>query len=686
MVTELLAPAGSKEAFAAAINAGADAVYLGVPGFNARLNADALNLYDLEVLAGYARGRGKKVFFAMNTLVKHHEMEDAVKTLSRLSAFEPDALILQDTGLARVAREQFPSIPLHASTQLAAHNSYGVKQLAELGFARVILARELSFSELKLIAKAPPAKIEMFCHGALCFCVSGMCLFSSIIGAHSGNRGLCTQPCRRLWERGNKKGYFFSPRDLQLAEHVPELKKIGIASLKIEGRMRSSEYVFNTVKAYRMLLDAPDADFDETLKEAKKLLACDYAREKTTCFFSGAGEPMFFPDQPQCLGRRVGVVARASQGVLSVTCSEELKPGDRLRVTDPSSDRTANFKLGEFTKTETGYDIPLSSENFSAGCVVVKAGDAAWNEKELTKQVDAMYSAHNPLKTSAPAHSNRYTALIARQWLEKKGETAEHLWLRFDDPAWADILPLKDKNTTALLALNRENMHGFLALASGGTSDGTMDPAAIAVELPPFIAQRELPEYRKAVDQFSSLGVTRWVLNNISHFGFFPEGAEEKPEFIAGHFLYTWNAYAARSMKDLGVKLFTASWEDDFLNLTALANSGLRGNLLFYLYGFPPVVRSRLLTKDIHPEGYYLERNILLRLAYEPGMGILVPDKPVMLFNTREKLATLGLRHFGIDLAFLKPAKDVWKDIYAGYTERENTLDSIKFNYKRSVK
>lgn len=680
---ELLAPAGSKEAFIAALKAGADSVYVGVDSYNARLNADTFRLYDLEVVIDHAHSRNKKIYLALNTLIKHGEIDDVVKRLYKISKFKPDAFIVQDTGIAAILKEQFPEIPLHASTQMAVHNSYGVEALSGLGFRRVILARELSSAELKLIARKSPAELEIFCHGALCFCISGMCFFSSVIGAHSGNRGRCTQPCRRLWETDGKRGYYFSPRDLELARHLNELKELGIKALKIEGRMRSSEYVSNAVKAYRSLIDAEPATFGEALKEAEKLLACDYAREKTTFLFPGKAQGLFKPQESQCLGRRIGVVTCSKPGIVSIKSAEALKKWDRLRISDPKNDITVSLKLSELPESADTYDIPLREGVFPAGSPVYKAGDSLWNEKELTKEVDEMYASYAK-KTRVRAkpaedYSNRYTALIARQWIIRDKYIPEHYWIKIDDPGWLDIIPGNANNFFTVFSLKRENLHLFRKIAAETPSNRKN----ILCELPPFISQRELPEYRQAIDEIIASGINRWVLNNISHFGFFRTPGIE---FTAGHFLYAWNAFSARALKDLGVTYFVTSWEDDFLNIRGLAGSGLRGYLVVYLYGYPPVARSRMVTKETHREGIYSDGDIRFRLIQEEGSGVLIPVEPVMLFNAHDKILGLGVRNFGIDLSYLRPEKQFWKDIFSAYREQENFPASIKFNFKKLVK
>ena len=203
MIPELLAPAGSAPAFEAALNAGADAVYLGVPAFNARALARDFRLSEIPALIDFARGRGKRVYPAMNSLVKEEELGQALETLAFLAKAKPDGIILQDWGLLRLARRHFPDVPLHASTLMTAHNSVMVRHLAELGCRRVVLARELSLVEIRRIesqTRSLGVELELFVHGAMCFCYSGLCRFSSLHGGKSSLRGQCVQPCRRRWQ------------------------------------------------------------------------------------------------------------------------------------------------------------------------------------------------------------------------------------------------------------------------------------------------------------------------------------------------------------------------------------------------------------------------------------------------------------------------------------------------------
>lgn len=252
---ELLSPAGKPEALKAAVQNGADAVYLGAKSFSARKNAINFSWEELKEAVKYCHVRGTKVHLTLNTLIDESELGDFEESVRNAVKAGVDALIIQDLGGARIARTVCPDMELHASTQLTACNLEDVKALEELGFSRVVLARELSMAEIEYICENCNAEIEVFAHGALCVCMSGKCLMSSFIGMRSGNRGACAQPCRQLYSAEGKKGYFLSPRDLCLADEISALRKAGVKSIKIEGRMKSSEYVAAVTSVYRKYID-----------------------------------------------------------------------------------------------------------------------------------------------------------------------------------------------------------------------------------------------------------------------------------------------------------------------------------------------------------------------------------------------------------------------------------------------
>ncbi len=335
---ELLAPAGSLESFFAAIEKGADAVYAGLQEFSARARAKNFTLVQMERMLAYAHGQNRRIYVTLNTLVKEKELPQLVDTLAALAGMRVDGVILQDLAVARLIRNHFPSIPMHASTQMTIHNTPGVKMLEELGFQRAVLARELAIDEIAAIAASTPVEIECFVHGALCFSISGQCFFSSLLGGHSGNRGRCAQPCRRLYSHRGNEGHYFSTSDLSAIDLLPELIKAGVKSLKIEGRMKSAEYVASVVEAYRTVLDAPEKSHKEALTAAKEILKYSFGRTPTKGFLaSQQPDDIANPWQKGGTGRFIGQIKSIKGKSLIFETRDALHVGDRLRV-QPKSD------------------------------------------------------------------------------------------------------------------------------------------------------------------------------------------------------------------------------------------------------------------------------------------------------------------------------------------------------------
>lgn len=257
---ELLAPAGNKEAFYGAMNAGADAIYLGGNKFGARAYADNFSTDDILKCIHYAHLMNRKVYLTVNTLVKDKEFDELREYLMPLYDARVDALIIQDLGVFQYVKECFPEMELHASTQMTLCSGYGAKLLKELGATRIVPARELSLNELISIKKNIDIEIETFIHGAMCYCYSGQCLFSSILGGRSGNRGRCAQPCRLPYSIkkdgiNSKEAYYLSLKDMCTIENIPELIHAGIDSFKIEGRMKKPEYAAGVTSIYRKYID-----------------------------------------------------------------------------------------------------------------------------------------------------------------------------------------------------------------------------------------------------------------------------------------------------------------------------------------------------------------------------------------------------------------------------------------------
>lgn len=315
---ELLAPAGDFETARVAFAAGADAVYCGMTSFSARADAKNFTLSDLRGLLAYARSfkPAKKVYVTFNTVIDEAQLPSAVETLAELEDAGPDALIVQDLGVARIVRESFPGLALHASTQLVAHNLEGVLAMRDLGFSRVVLARELSAPEIASIADRCGVELEVFVHGALCYSISGLCLFSAMEKNRSGNRGQCAYCCRLGYaDATGAKSLPFSMKDLRLDRRLAELEEAGVASLKIEGRMKSPVYVGSVTKHYRMLLDAMDRGTPADAAASREDMETVFSRRTTELYISGrpSAESPVDGESLGHLGAPIGKVKRVTR-------------------------------------------------------------------------------------------------------------------------------------------------------------------------------------------------------------------------------------------------------------------------------------------------------------------------------------------------------------------------------------
>lgn len=342
---ELLAPVGSFEALKAAVQNGANAVYLGGKDFGARASANNFDRDELKEAVKYAHIRGVQVFVTTNTLRKENEREDFLEYAKFLYDIDVDAIILQDIGMARLIKRELPDFELHASTQMVAHSLEDVKYLESVGFDRVVLAREVTVEEIKYICDNCKADIEVFVHGALCVCYSGQCLMSSMIGNRSGNRGRCAQPCRQRYELidvytgevVNSNGdYLLSPRDLNAIEEIDKVIDAGVHSLKIEGRMKRPEYVATVIDGYRKTIDEYLATnklnvSDETINDLYTI----FNRKFTKGLLLGdVGKDMMNSQLPNNQGLYVGTVVDYNKKAkrLKIKLANTLKKGDGINL------------------------------------------------------------------------------------------------------------------------------------------------------------------------------------------------------------------------------------------------------------------------------------------------------------------------------------------------------------------
>lgn len=339
---ELLAPAGGTAALHAAVMNGADAVYLGLPAFNARRSADNFTLESFEEACAYAHGRGVRVYVTMNTVVLPGEMADALELARRAWLAGADAFIVQDLGLAEALRRALPEARLHCSTQMNIHNAAGLRAAARLGAERVTLARELSIDEVAALAAEAQAlgmEVESFVHGALCVCYSGQCFMSSMIGGRSANRGACAQACRLPYELAcegealpAEGEHLLSPADLCAVDRLADLVQASVASFKVEGRMKSPEYVGAVVGVYRRVLDQVLAEGTaQATADERTTLASVFSRGFTTAYLEGErGNAMMSYQRPNNRGMFAGRVREVCDGLAMVALEQPLEPGDLI--------------------------------------------------------------------------------------------------------------------------------------------------------------------------------------------------------------------------------------------------------------------------------------------------------------------------------------------------------------------
>lgn len=392
---ELLAPAGSPEALRAAVAAGADAVYLSGKRFGARRYAANFTDTEIEEAIRFSHSRGVKVYVTVNTLIHDRELASVAEYLIWLYATGADAVLIQDCGLAEIARSLVPGLSIHASTQMTVHNAPGVRRAAESGFSRVVLARELSLDEVRAIAdetKDLGIGLEIFAHGALCYGYSGQCLLSSSIGGRSGNRGMCAQPCRKAWSilAGSVDDYgrpgdlrevtvhdqfLLSPRDLCTYRRLAEIAESPVASLKIEGRMKSPEYVATVVSVYRRALDAIACGTFVPSPEAERDLLLAFNRGFTEGYlFRKRHADLMGRTAPDNRGLRIGSVVRydrqRSAAVVRMTAPVTLQTGDGILFAHPGGNGETGFALNTLPEHNLGNLIIRTPRPVPAGSEV----------------------------------------------------------------------------------------------------------------------------------------------------------------------------------------------------------------------------------------------------------------------------------------------------------------------------
>ncbi|MBR3255918.1 MAG: U32 family peptidase [Clostridia bacterium] len=358
-MVELLSPVGDFDCLKAAVQNGADCVYFGANLFSARASAKNFDLTTLKTAIEYAKLRGVRTNLTLNTLIKNDEFESAYNLAKKAYEYGIDAIIVQDLGLGLKLIHDFPNLAIHASTQMSVHNLQGVLELEKLGFKRIVLARELSAEEIEYICKNSNVEIECFIHGALCICYSGQCLFSSMIGGRSGNRGKCAQPCRLPYTLVNEQntaldnGYLLSPKDLCGLEFLPQLIECGVTSFKIEGRMKTPEYVATITRIYRKYIDLALSNNKFVIDENDKkdlLQVFNRGLSSSGHLRTDPNTNIVYKEKPNNMGLPLGIVQKFNnnKGYISLKLEEDLSIGDTISL----ENETGTYTISELMEND----------------------------------------------------------------------------------------------------------------------------------------------------------------------------------------------------------------------------------------------------------------------------------------------------------------------------------------------
>jgi putative protease len=627
-IPELLAPAGTLPAFEAALAAGADAVYIGAPGLNARALARDFNWSEIAAMTAHAQCRKKKLYVALNSLVKEEEIPLALTTLWMLAKIKPDALIIQDMGMLYLARQFFPELPLHASTLMTVNNALAAAYCKDLGFERVVLARELSLEEIHHIHRQTDAALEIFIHGAMCFSYSGLCRFSSLHGGKSSLRGQCVQPCRRRYDwlpsgkggssgKGSKGGgYLFSMNDLCGIDHLAAIREAGVVSLKIEGRLKPVVYVRNTVRAYRLALDALDAPPSkqtELLAEAHQCLDAAMGRKRSSGFFvAGQEERIISPWLSGSSGEVLGKVLRLeiakpaqarkptpiSKGgnqrtatvALVLILKTGIRLGDRLRLYEERSGKRISFTLRTLTikgrkveQAEAGQTVAITLTDMEPGMLrqpfqgILFRVDVGGRVEKTTHSgpirglarpapgvpdpaILEKILAGLGIETEMPmpeATSKRETTrprLRASQHSPNRGHVSPEWWLKLRS---LDALRQRYPFPIAKVLLDL-NPHNLGTLLQARPSKAPRQPPLVWT-LPPIIREEDLAWYQEAIQRLRHDGARCFQISHSSQMALFAASTEKPLHPSADQQLELYGDYSCNVLNSAALRLHAAN-------------------------------------------------------------------------------------------------------------------------------
>lgn len=722
---ELLAPAGTIEAFEAAVESGADAIYIGAPAFNARALARHFSLAEVAAMIDHAHKNRVRVYLAMNSLMKEDEISKAVEELAALEALKADALIIQDLGISYLARKFFPGLRLHASTLMGAHNSLNVRQFAEMGFKRVVLAREMTLSEIGQIHKQCPVELEVFVHGALCFAYSGLCLFSSYLGGKSGLRGRCVQPCRRRYTWGSKgrgtgapAGYLFSMNDLAGLELIPQLRQAGVSSLKIEGRMRSAQYVASVVKAYRLALDNPATP--AVLTEAKELLEQAMGRKSSLGYFKKA-QPMdiIAPQHSGNIGLFLGKTEKVTGNRAHMTLKEPLRVGDRLRIHQEGSGERQSFTLKGLWQgkvaleqakagSKVQVDLPPGAQ-WGDSLYKVDIGERRQQptkkgiqpglfSKKIATLVDPRKLAQiahflgKPVNRPAMAKTREERPVRTQSQVRGQGQQGQaqgrrgvaqvqlplEWWLKIDDFDSLKV-QLPTPPSRLVITLSRQTF------AQYSRQQKRLIPyrRRLVWALPPVILEEDLQFYRDAIGHLRTSGYNAWQIGHIGQRLLFAAdvqavdapGGESHPSgrkkgrvgqppserlLLCGDYtLNVLNSLSVQALAGLGLGNVQLAIETDRQNLFDVFGHKNALPMGMTIYGLPPLFTARLASPFFkYDQPLVSPKGEVIVLKQCWGQTVAVADQPFSLVPHSAELAARGVAYGVVDLSHLHPRPD----------------------------
>ncbi len=557
---ELLAPAGSPEAVTAAVQSGADAIYLGYGDFNARRNAKNFSPEEFAAAVSYCHLRGVKVYLTLNTLLTDRELPKAAGLADKAGSLGVDAVLVQDLGVLRAVKQVSPDLPVHASTQMTIHNLDGAKLCADLGMSRVVLSRELSRDQIAYICRNSPIETEVFVHGAMCMCYSGQCFFSSVIGGRSGNRGLCAQPCRLKYGwNGVADGYPLSLKDMSLASHLRELKTMGVDCLKIEGRMKRPEYVSVVTMIYAKALRE---ERDPTEEEMEQLRSAFSRQGFTDGFYMDEKGPEMFGireegKEPKALFAQAREYYGRENPRVDVTFYAMFRPGEASQVAAEDGDGhvvTASGPVPEAART-----TPLTTEQVELQ--LGKTGGTPFRCKKVRALVEPglslPVSALNELRRRCLADLTQARTTPPQR---RRGEF--HPGVRYENRREEPILTLSVRSAEQvsrdIIRLGPELIYVPLEELAAHPELVETGEGRLAVALPRIVWDREGAELVERLQKVRSMGVTDALIGNL---GLLPV-ARELGFTLRGDFgLGVYNTQALKELKHMGFSSATVSFE-----------------------------------------------------------------------------------------------------------------------------